>query len=59
MLHEATVQQHGDGNRLWLGITLQRAAAVLARLGEAEPAAVLAGAVSAPFRAFPCHNRQR
>jgi hypothetical protein len=49
VLHEATVQQHNDGNRLGLGGTLQRAAAVLARLGEAEPAAVLAGAVSAHF----------
>ena len=27
---EATIQQHGDGNRLGLGIALQRAAAVLA-----------------------------
>jgi predicted ATPase/class 3 adenylate cyclase len=44
VLQEATVQLHGDGNRLGLGTTLQRAAAVLARLGEAEPAAVLAGA---------------
>jgi predicted ATPase/transcriptional regulator with XRE-family HTH domain len=49
VLREATVQQHGDGNRLGLGMTLERAAAVLARLGEAEPAAVLAGAVSAHF----------
>ena len=48
-LEEATVQQHADGNRLGLGVTLQIAAAVLARLGEAEPAAVLAGAVSAHF----------
>jgi predicted ATPase/DNA-binding XRE family transcriptional regulator len=49
VLQEAAVQQHADGNRLGLGIALQRAAAVLARLGEAEPAAVLAGAVSARF----------
>jgi predicted ATPase/DNA-binding XRE family transcriptional regulator len=49
VLQEATVQQHGDGNRLGLGITLQRAAAVLARLGDCEPAAILAGAVSAHF----------
>jgi len=49
ILHEATVQQHGDGNRLGLGVTLQRAAAVLARLGDSEPAAILAGAVSAHF----------
>jgi hypothetical protein len=49
VLQETTVQQHGDGNRLGLGITLQRAAVVLARLGEAEPVAVLTGAVSAHF----------
>jgi predicted ATPase/class 3 adenylate cyclase len=49
VLHEATAQQHGDGNRLGLGVTLQRAAAALAQLGEAEPAAILAGAVSAHF----------
>jgi hypothetical protein len=49
VLREATVQQHGDDNRLGLGMTLERAAAVLARLGHAEPAAVLAGAVSAHF----------
>jgi predicted ATPase len=49
VLREATVQQHGDGNRLGLGMTLERAAAVLARLGQAETAAVLAGAVSAHF----------
>jgi predicted ATPase/class 3 adenylate cyclase len=49
VLCEATVQQHGDGNRLGLGMTLERAAAVLAQLGEAEPAAILAGAVSAHF----------
>jgi predicted ATPase/transcriptional regulator with XRE-family HTH domain len=49
VLHEATVQLHGDGNRLGLGMTLERAAAVLARLGEAEPAAVLGGADLAHF----------
>jgi predicted ATPase/class 3 adenylate cyclase len=49
VLREATVQQHGDGNRLGLGMTLERAAVVLAQLGEPEPAAVLAGAVSAHF----------
>jgi hypothetical protein len=32
-----------------LGVTLQVAAVVLARLGEAEPAAVLSGAFSAHF----------
>jgi predicted ATPase/class 3 adenylate cyclase len=45
LLCEAIDQQHQDGNRLGLGVTLQRAAAVLARLGEPEPAAVLSGAV--------------
>jgi predicted ATPase/DNA-binding XRE family transcriptional regulator len=49
LLPGATMQQHNDGNRLGLGGTLGRATAVLARLGEAEPAAVLAGAVSAHF----------
>jgi predicted ATPase/transcriptional regulator with XRE-family HTH domain len=49
VLQEATVQLHGDGNRLGLGMTLERAAAVLARLGEAQPAAVLAGADLARF----------
>jgi len=49
VLQEATLQLHGDGNRLGLGITLQRAAAVLARLGDPEPAAILAGAVAAQF----------
>jgi hypothetical protein len=48
-LYEAIVQQHGDGNRLGLGLTLERGAALLARLDEAEPAAVLAGAVMAHF----------
>jgi predicted ATPase/class 3 adenylate cyclase len=49
VLNEAILQQHGDGNRLGLGLTLERGAALLARLGEAEPAAVLAGAVKAHF----------
>ena len=48
-LGEAIAKRHADGNRLFLGMTLQIAAAVLARLGEAEPAAVLAGAFSAHF----------
>jgi predicted ATPase/class 3 adenylate cyclase len=52
VLQEATVQQHGDGNLLGLAITLQRATAVLARLGEAESAAVLYGAVSAHLPLF-------
>ena len=48
-LQDATVQLAGEGNRLGLGMTLERAAAVLVRLGEFEPAAVLAGADSARF----------
>ena len=48
-LQEAMAQRHAEGNRLFLGMTLQIAAAVLARLGQAEPAAVLAGAFSAHF----------
>jgi len=48
-LQEAMAQQHADGDRLLLGITLQIAAVGLAGLGEAEPAAVLAGAFSAHF----------
>jgi predicted ATPase len=51
VLQEAVVQQRADGNRLGLGITLQIAVVVLARFGEAGPAAVLAGAVSAYFPA--------
>ncbi len=49
VLHEATAQQHDDGNRLGLGVTLERAAVVFSRLGEAKAAAVLAGAVLAHF----------
>jgi predicted ATPase/class 3 adenylate cyclase len=48
-LQEAMAQQHADGNRLLLGATLQIIAVVLARLGEAEPAAVLSGTFSAHF----------
>jgi predicted ATPase/class 3 adenylate cyclase len=48
-LAEAMAQQHADGNRLLLGMTLQITAVVLARLGEAEPAVVLSGAFSAHF----------
>jgi predicted ATPase/class 3 adenylate cyclase len=48
-LAEAMAQQHADGNRLALGMTLQITAVALARLGEAEPAAVLSGAFSAHF----------
>lgn len=49
VLQEAMAQQHADGTRLLLGMTLQIAAVVLARLGEAEPALVLSGAFSAHF----------
>ena len=48
-LQEAIAQQHADGNRLLLNMTLQIAAVVLARLGEAGPAVVLSGAFSAHF----------
>ena len=51
-LQEAVVQHHHvNASRLGLGVTLRTAAAVLARLGEAEPVAVLAGAFSAHFPA--------
>lgn len=43
------MQQHADGGRLGLGITLRIAAALLARLGQARPAAVLSGAAAANF----------
>ena len=60
-LQEAMAQQHADGNRLMLGMTLQIAAVVLARLGEAEPAAVLSGAFSAHFPPdiSPVHEDQK
>jgi predicted ATPase/class 3 adenylate cyclase len=48
-VQEAMARQHADGNRLGLGVTLRITAVVLARLGEAEPAAVLSGAFSAHF----------
>jgi predicted ATPase/transcriptional regulator with XRE-family HTH domain len=51
VLQESTVHQIGDGNRLGLGVTLQRAATALAQIGEAGSAAILAGAVSARFAA--------
>jgi predicted ATPase/DNA-binding XRE family transcriptional regulator len=51
VLQETTMHQVTDGNRLGLGMTLQRAATALAQIGEAGPAAVLAGAVSARFAA--------
>jgi hypothetical protein len=49
VLQEAMAQAQADGNRLLLNMTLQCAAVTLARLGEAEPAAVLSGAFSAHF----------
>jgi predicted ATPase/class 3 adenylate cyclase len=48
-LAEAMAQEHADGSRLLLGMTLQISAVVLARIGEAEPAVVLSGAFSAHF----------
>jgi hypothetical protein len=57
VLHEVTAQEYSDGNRLGLGITLQRAAAALAQLGEAEPAAILTGAVAAHFAATTANDR--
>jgi hypothetical protein len=48
-LQEAMALQHAGGDRLLLGMTLQCATVVLARRGEAEPAAVLSGAFSAHF----------
>jgi len=48
-LQEAMAQSHAHGNRMMLGITLEVAAVVLARLGEAEPSAVLSGAFSAHY----------
>ena len=48
-LQEATLQHHADGDRTLLGDTLRIAAGMLARLGEAGPAAVLSGALAAHF----------
>ena len=61
VLQEAMAQQHADGNRLGLVMTLQFAAVALARLGEAEPAAVLSGAFSAHFPPdiSPVHEDQK
>ena len=47
-LQEATLRHHADGTRLTLD-TLRGAGMVLARLGEAGPAAVLSGAIAAHF----------
>jgi hypothetical protein len=51
VLQEATVRYHADGTRLLLGHALRIAAGMLARLGEAGPAAVLSGAFAAHFPA--------
>jgi ATP/maltotriose-dependent transcriptional regulator MalT len=48
-LQEATLQHHANGTRTVLGYTLSTAAKMLARLGEAGPAAVLSGALAAHF----------
>jgi hypothetical protein len=50
-LQEAVVQHHADGSRVLLGLALRVAAGMLARLGEAGPAAVLSGALAAQFAA--------
>jgi hypothetical protein len=48
-LQEATLQHHADGNRMLLSQALRIGAGMLARLGEAGPAAVLSGALAAHF----------
>jgi predicted ATPase len=48
-LREAALQHHADGTRVNLGLALGTGAGMLARLGEAGPAAVLSGAVAAHF----------
>jgi predicted ATPase/class 3 adenylate cyclase len=55
-LQEAMLRQHADGIRVLLGLTLRLAAEVLARLGEAGPAAVLSGAVAAHFPSISAGN---
>jgi hypothetical protein len=50
-LQESMLQHHADGTRLLLGLALRIAAGMLARLGEAGPAAVLSGALAAYFPA--------
>jgi hypothetical protein len=52
-VQEAMVQNHANGTRLFVGVTLRAGAVVLARLGEAGPAAVLSGAFAAHFPGFP------
>jgi hypothetical protein len=50
-LQEATLHHHADGNRQHLGAALRTAAGMLARAGEAGPAAVLSGALATYFPA--------
>jgi hypothetical protein len=50
-LQEAMLQHHADGHRVLVGRALRTAAGMLARLGEAGPAAVLSGAFAAHFPA--------
>jgi non-specific serine/threonine protein kinase len=50
-LQEVTLRYHADGTRLPLGLALRTAAGMLARVGEAGPAAVLSGAFAAHFPA--------
>jgi predicted ATPase len=58
VLQEATLQHHADGSRLFLGDTFRIAVGVLARLGEAGPAAVLSGAFAAHFPASLSHRNE-
>jgi hypothetical protein len=55
-LQEATLQHHADGALGALGDTLRIAAGMLARFGEAGPAAVLYGAVAAVPGALTASN---
>jgi hypothetical protein len=57
-LQEAMLRHHADGNRLLVGDALRIAAGMLARLGEAGPAAVLSGAFAAHFPARSEHERR-
>jgi hypothetical protein len=58
VLQEATLQDHADGTRLLQGHTLRIVAVMLARLGEAGPAAVLSGAFAVRFPASISARRQ-
>jgi hypothetical protein len=55
-LQEATLQHNADGSRLLLGLALRIAAGMLARLGEAGPAAVLSGAFATHFQSISASN---